>query len=73
METLITFLNLMRDLIVGVLRLNPDVFQAVLDSSITGILALIILFLPVYPTPSGIVWFFLPTAFRATGLSLPFW
>lgn len=44
METLITFLNLMRDLIVGVLRLNPDVFQAVLDSSITGILALIILF-----------------------------
>ncbi len=45
METLSTFLDLMGDLIEGVLRLDPDVFQAVLDSSITGILSLIILFL----------------------------
>ena len=44
METLITFLDLMCDLIKGVLRLNPDVFQAALDSSITGIFALVILF-----------------------------
>jgi hypothetical protein len=45
MESLLTFLGLMKDLIIGVLRLNPDVFEAILDSSITAILALIILFL----------------------------
>ena len=45
METLTTFLDLMGDLIKGVLQLNPDVFQAALDSSITAVLALIILFL----------------------------
>ena len=45
METLITFLDLMSDLIKGVLRLNPLVFQAALDSSIAGVIALIILFL----------------------------
>jgi hypothetical protein len=45
MERLFTFLDLMKDLIIGVLRLNPAVFEAVLDSSITGIIALIILFL----------------------------
>jgi hypothetical protein len=45
METLHTFLDLMGDLINGVLRLNPEVFQAALDSSITGIFSLIILFL----------------------------
>ena len=45
METFLTFVDLMRDLIVGVLQLNPEVFQAVLDSSITGFLALVILFL----------------------------
>lgn len=44
METFITFLDLMSDLIKGVLRLNPAVFQAALDSSITGIFALVILF-----------------------------
>lgn len=45
METLIKFLDLMGDLIKGVLQLNPDVFQAALNSSITGIFALVILFL----------------------------
>ncbi len=45
METLITFLELMGNLIEGVMRLDPVVFQAALASSITGILALFILFL----------------------------
>jgi hypothetical protein len=45
MQSVQTFLDLMQDLIIGVLRLNPAVFEAVLDSSIAGILALIILFL----------------------------
>ena len=45
MQILQTFLDLMQDLITGVLRLNPEVFEAVLDSSIAGILALVILFL----------------------------
>jgi hypothetical protein len=45
METLLTFLELMGDLISGVLRLNPEVFQAALDSSIAGVFSLIILFL----------------------------
>jgi len=45
MQSVQTFLDLMQDLIIGVLRLNPAVFEAVLDSSISGILALIILFL----------------------------
>ena len=45
MQTLVEFLELMRHLIEGVLRLQPEVFQAALDSSITGIFALVILFL----------------------------
>jgi hypothetical protein len=45
METLLTFLQLMGDLISGVLRLNPEVFQVALDSSIAGVFSLIILFL----------------------------
>jgi hypothetical protein len=45
METLVTFLQLMGDLIGGVLRLDPAVFQAVLDTPITSLLALVILFL----------------------------
>jgi len=45
METLITFLELMGNLIKGVLRLNPEVFQAALDSSIAGVFSLVILFL----------------------------
>ncbi len=44
METFTTFLDLMVDLIRGVLRLNPEVFQAALDSSIAGVFALVILF-----------------------------
>jgi hypothetical protein len=45
METLLTFLELMGDLIRGVLRLDPAVFEAALETSIAGYLAIIILFL----------------------------
>jgi hypothetical protein len=45
METLTAFLDLMGDLIKGVLQLNPEVFEAALNSSITGVFALVILFL----------------------------
>ncbi|MFN2124789.1 MAG: hypothetical protein ACK2UP_14925, partial [Candidatus Promineifilaceae bacterium] len=46
MESVTNFLGLVKELIVGVLRLDPAVFEAILDSSVAGIvLDLIILFL----------------------------